>query len=63
MPLPRAREPAGDRGRGEHRGAEALERERRGEPHAVELGLRLQPYTRAGRLKLELVAQARCRVR
>ena len=44
--LPRAREPAGDRGCREHRGAKPLERERRREPHAVELGLRLKSYTR-----------------
>ena len=40
-------------------GTEALERERRGEAHAVELGLRLKPHTRARRLHLELVAERR----
>src|SRR4029453_5038134 len=47
----------GNRRRGQHRGAEALERERRGKADTVELGLRLKRDARPCGLHLELVAR------
>ncbi len=61
QPLPGAREVGRHRGRGQHGRPEPLERERRGETHAVELRLGLQPHPGPGRLHLELVAQRRAR--
>ena len=48
QPLPVAREVRRHRGRGQHGRPEALERERGGETHAVDLGLGLQPARRPG---------------